>query len=93
MHRGREKQDSPGTPAAKAADRQKNTGVIYVTFFILTLDLSMMFLQFSVTPVSMLSEADISVQTVNRSEWEDVRVFQIWSSKSKQLHNIMGGLL
>lgn len=55
MQLGKELQDSAGTgtSAARTTGRRKNTAVIYVTFLILTLDLSMMFLQFSVTPVSM----------------------------------------
>lgn len=55
MQHGKEEQDSAGTgtSAARTTGRRKNTAVIYVTFLILTLDLSMMFLQFSVTPVSM----------------------------------------
>uniref|UniRef100_A0A3P9KB84 Organic cation transporter-like protein 2 n=1 Tax=Oryzias latipes TaxID=8090 RepID=A0A3P9KB84_ORYLA len=52
MQHGKEEQDSAGTgtSAARTTGRRKNTAVIYVTFLILTLDLSMMFLQFSVTP-------------------------------------------
>lgn len=51
------------------ADKRKTTKIIYIVYFIAALDITWMFLQFSVTPVSISymseQEAEISVPAVN----------------------------
>lgn len=51
------------------ADKRKTTKIIYIVYLIAALDITWMFLQFSVTPVSISDmsehEAEISVPALN----------------------------
>lgn len=71
--RGETTEETSGAPVVSssqtdAAEQRKRTTVIYVVYLIAALDITWMFLQFSVTPVSIWKcqrEAEISVPAVN----------------------------
>lgn len=53
--KGTTEETASGSPQTGSVDRRKTTKIIHVVYLIAALDVTWMFVQFSVTPVSLCS--------------------------------------